>query len=390
MKFTYSHLLTFALITPAFFSLFYGVIGVKIPVEFTMYLFLLVGVFLLRANSEDYKIQVVNSWFNLYYFIFLCIICFFLIYPSHFETAEDKFFRLLYLIVFKIFALSLLNYKYLYNNRSILYRNLAYSSALILCLFFVFYQLGFTANYNDSSRKVLVGFLNPIWFSRFVADFCFIIVFYMLVKQRFNFIFLIPLLLGLFLLFSSGSRGPFLALVITTYLLIYIRYSEYRKKILLISVILAGTVLPFAVILLLNFNMYSVMARQEYIFKSMGFLIENIWGYGFSSFGMLVRGIDVVAYPHNIFFEILVELGVVGFFIFFLLLKRAKGYFKSDNIFSFLFVMSIVNAQFSGDLVANSYTLIYLFLSIKLFAKQKDNLQIYNDRSKHFPKRNLK
>ncbi len=371
MKFTYSHLLTFALITPAFFSLFYGVIGVKIPVEFTMYLFLLVGVFLLRVNSGDYKIQLINSWFNLYYLLFLCIIVVFFIYPMHFQTAEDKLFRLLYLIVFKIFALSLLNYKYLYNNKASLYRNLAYSSSLILCLFFVFYQLGFTANYNDSTREVLVGFLNPIWFSRFVADFCFIIIFYMLIKKKFNFVFLVSIFFGLLLLFSSGSRGPFVALLVTVYFFIYIRYYDYRKKIILVSLVLGGTVLPFAVVLLMNFNMYSVIARQEYIFKSMGFIMNNAWGYGFSSFGMLVRGVDVIAYPHNIFFEILVEIGVVGFFVFLLLLKRAKGYLTSDNIFSFLFIMSLINAQFSGDLIGNSYIFIYLFLSIKLFSIPK-------------------
>ena len=371
MKFTYSHLLTFALITPAFFSLFYGVVGVKIPVEFTMYLFLLVGVFLLRANSGDYKIQLVNSWFNLYYLLFLCIIVVFLIYPIHFHTAEDKFFRLLYLIVFKIFALSLLNYKYIYHNKVILYRNLAFSSSFILCLFFVSYQLGFTANYNDSTRKVLVGFLNPIWFSRFVADFCFIIIFYMLIKKKFNFVFLVSIFFGLLLLFSSGSRGPFVALLVTVYFFIYIRYYDYRKKIVLVSLVLGVTVLPFAVVLLMNFNMYSVIARQEYIFKSMGFIMNNVWGYGFSSFGMLVRGVDVIAYPHNIFFEILVEMGILGFFVFLLLLKRAKGYLKSDNIFSFLFIMSLINAQFSGDLVGNSYIFIYLFLSIKLFSIPK-------------------
>jgi hypothetical protein len=370
MKLTYSHLLTFSLITPAIFSLFYGVLGVKAPVEFTMYVFLFAGVFLLRANSGDYKIQLINSWFNLYYLLFLCVIGFFFIYPSHFQTAEDKALRLLYLVVFKIFALSLLNYKYLYKNKDLFYKNLAYSSSVVLCLFFVFYLLGFTANYNDSSREVLVGFLNPIWFSRFVADFCFAIVFYMLIKRKFNPILLVSLFFGLLLLFSSGSRGPFVALFITIYILIYIKHYKYRKKIILVSALLALTIFPLAVLLLLNFNMYSVIARQEYILKSITFLMNNIWGYGFSSFGMLVRGVDVIAYPHNIFFEILVEIGIIGFIIFILLLKRAKRSFEPNNIFSFLFIMSLINAQFSGDIASNSYIFIYLFLSIKLFSNR--------------------
>lgn len=369
MKFKHNHLLTFGLISPAFFSLLYGLIGIILPVELTMYLFFLVGIFLLRISNSNYKIQITNSWFNLYYLMFISVIIFFLFYPQHYETANNKFLRFLYLVVFKIAILSMIDYKSISNNSAVLYQNLAYGASFTLFLFFIFFQLGFTESYNNSSREILVGFLNPIWFSRFVADFCFILVFFILKYKKFSHMFTIALFMGLFLLFASGSRAPLLSLLITVYILIFIEFKNRRKQIIFFSLFFGLSILPFIITLILNLNIYSVIARQEYILKSITFIMDNPFGYGLSSFGMLASGDDIMAYPHNIFLEILVEIGLIGFLVLLLLLMRAKRYFSVNNIFSFLFIMSFINAQFSGDLAANSYMFIYLFLSIITFTK---------------------
>ena len=95
-------------------------------------------------------------------------------------------------------------------------------------------------------------------------------------------------------------------------------------------------------------------------------------GYGIGSFGLLSWGEDVRFYPHNIFLEVALEMGVVGFFFFSVLILIGFKSFYKNNLFFYLFLISLVNAQLSGDLVGNNYIFIFLFLSVsykKYFSK---------------------
>ena len=83
-------------------------------------------------------------------------------------------------------------------------------------------------------------------------------------------------------------------------------------------------------------------------------------------------------YPHNIVLELLVELGIIGLFLFsqpFIKSMRdsIKMLYKSKKedwafaMFSFsVLLFAILNAQFSGDIVSNEYIWFGVFLSARL------------------------
>ena len=231
--------------------------------------------------------------------------------------------------------------------------------------------MGFTESNDGSEARVyLVGIGNPIWFSRFVADFLILIVFYMVYRKRVSYFYVLCLLLGFSLLISSGSRGPILSLLMSIGLLIYGMYPAKRKWLWFMFLFIVVPLIPLVVKAVSEFNIYSLIARLEYIKRSIDFIVVNPLGYGFGSFGILVKGEEIRAYPHNIIFEIFVELGFLGLIVFLFLINRGFRSYFSDNLFFYLFVASLLNAQFSGDLASNAYLFLFLFLSIN-FSKAR-------------------
>ena len=108
---------------------------------------------------------------------------------------------------------------------------------------------------------------------------------------------------------------------------------------------------------------------------SVDLIKNNLLGYGIGSYSVLA-GVD--RYPHNIVLELLVELGIIGLFLFsqpFIKSMRdsIKMLYKSKNedwafvMFSFsVLLFAILNAQFSGDIVSNEYIWFGVFLSARL------------------------
>ena len=108
---------------------------------------------------------------------------------------------------------------------------------------------------------------------------------------------------------------------------------------------------------------------------SVDLIKNNPLGYGIGSYSVLA---GVGRYPHNIVLELLVELGIIGLFLFsqpFIKSMRdsIKMLYKSKKedwafaMFSFsVLLFAILNAQFSGDIVSNEYIWFGVFLSARL------------------------
>jgi O-antigen ligase len=219
---------------------------------------------------------------------------------------------------------------------------------------------------------------NPIWFARGMGISLFATMF--MVKQtrskaeRFLYLFFIPPML--FLLYIAASRGPLLAFLIALIFYFFVlqrkRFSLFKK----VTVVLLAYILLRLSIAIAPQHIWSRMAnlfsgfditalarlRAFEIAESL-FLENPIIGVGTGGFGHF----SGLKYPHNIFLEFASELGILGLlaFIVFIIyaaylgtklirnkisstlkLNLSKTYFT-------LFVFTLVNSQFSGEVHGN-------------------------------------
>ncbi len=189
----------------------------------------------------------------------------------------------------------------------------------------------------------------------------------------------INVLLSLFTLSLTESRGPILALLIVLFLYLFFVAKLNKKQVYWVFSIIFG----FIVFLLFftefsNRFFYTVTkggARLEHWRIALNQFIESpIWG---SSLEENVHKI----YPHNIFIESFMVLGVLGGVIFVFLSTNyiRKGYYvlKDKNNhskwISLLFVQYFTASMFSGSLITNS---LVWYLGIMLMNIDTNNSTI--------------
>ncbi|WP_442604284.1 O-antigen ligase family protein [Paenibacillus sp. KN14-4R] len=205
-------------------------------------------------------------------------------------------------------------------------------------------------------------------------------------------------ILGLctFQLLVGGGRGPFLAtllgFIVPCFVAVRIairglfirKFVFYGGIAIAVSTIfvvmwMQSETLPQTILrLLMLFSSNGEMEGSAYARVSFAQLTMDYWmqrplfGSGIGSWSILFMNEDIRSYPHNIIFEILVELGAVGLIMFLIfvgaaiqcLLRWQKE--KRDDIHFILimFVMSmLLNVLVSGDMPDNRewFALIGLF-----------------------------
>ena len=115
-----------------------------------------------------------------------------------------------------------------------------------------------------------------------------------------------------------------------------------------------------------DFNTYSILERMHLYNQALDLISNNWFGYGNSSFGILTLGIDKLWYPHNIILELLVNFGIFGFFVFIIIFYNVYKNINFENIFTYLFIMAVINSLSSGSLSGNSSIFVYGFLIIAM------------------------
>ncbi|MCK4358653.1 MAG: O-antigen ligase family protein [Candidatus Cloacimonetes bacterium] len=249
------------------------------------------------------------------------------------------------------------------------------------------------ANYH--MRLSLVG--NPIGVGRIFSILSLIsIICLFYEKNNYKKIFyILCTILGLIITISTNSRGPFFALIISILIYLFFFTKLNMKKIvyalILISLlfIIIFSLLPESLIsrykLFGNkevhiskkqvsvFNTFII--RENYIKKSLAYLNENpeklIFGVGLGGFSYIITNRDIRAYPHNIFVEIILELGIIGLVLFilpflfllndFILTKNKINESEYGQIIFWIMltVLFLLNAQVSGDI--NDNRLLWFF-----------------------------
>lgn len=203
--------------------------------------------------------------------------------------------------------------------------------------------------------------------------------------------------LGIFFMLLLGGRGPFLFLL--GVILIHMFYSiKGASKLLILLVIPVLIVLTPKIESVMLFERMSnrlealgdennnADLRLNHFSKSFDIVSEHsILGVGLGSYGYYYYGYDVWAYPHNIFVEIMVELGVFALFVFLMLFyffyrhtNKARN-FNESRLIWFLFLYFVLNAMKSSSLVDLRYITAWmgLLLVIDIGEKVKINGRNY-------------
>lgn len=191
----------------------------------------------------------------------------------------------------------------------------------------------------------------------------------------------IAMVLALFIL---GGRGPllgtFLAMLFAlAYAVKVDGYKLFIRKYAFFILLLAASALIFIWYLIITGHETQTVARllmlvegsdtssagirAEYYGRSVEFWKQApLFGHGLGSWPVLYDGTDQRNYPHNMFLEVLAELGIIGFSLLCLLLALGmKNLLRSQAIrenqpsmgVALLFVCSFFNILVSGDLPDN-------------------------------------
>lgn len=350
--------------SPYILGILFTISSINFPTEFTSYIILLLFVFLLSLSKGSFKVFYSLHGIGLIFVITTAVTLYTLFSPSSYSI--EKFMIFAYLVLAKILASYFLDLRQIYINERMFLTQLNQYSIIMLLFLFVLYLLGATQNFdNATSRRFVVGFENPIWFSRVVVNLSFIMIFSAFMKRKLSLMQLISLGCAVALLIGSGSRGPALSLILATLLLTFFNIKQNKFLYIIVGSFAFIPITVLATIELAEFNIYSLLARLEYARTSMQLFEDNFFGYGFGSFGLVAAGKDAQVYPHNFFLEIAVELGVISLILVAFYIRKGVLTIHQSNIFSFLFFIALINAQFSGDLNSNASLFVFLVLGIR-------------------------
>lgn len=255
----------------------------------------------------------------------------------------------------------------------------------------------FTGNSNTFALFMMVAFFFTSW----------LFLYYEKNKYK-KLIAGVIMIMDLITVFLSGARKSVIACMIYIVLLFLYKKDKKGRRHIIRNTILISLVLFYVWNLMIN-NPYlyevvgnrmqslinqllgnevmikgsSSYLREEYRQAAIvGWLKSPIWGHGYDSFhfyNAVVNGHDV--YSHNNFTEILYNLGIIGFIIYYfeyfkLLVLGFKSKISSVKAITIAGMIGIFLTEY-GQVEYNScIIMIFLFILYKLNALEKDN-QIY-------------
>ncbi len=281
------------------------------------------------------------------------------------------------------------------------------------CTFFSF-VMGLDAIFKYPGSGTLIGPVYALGANRIgvgvVTGFGLLInLFYLLPLEQklFKKIFLwsVALVQG-WALFASGSRGPVLAVSLAFAALIVLALRLKSRKIVMHKLtVYAGLGLIIVILTLITFGreyFFTFFTRTEWLIDSVAGenydiyyasssrskLFEEawtlwkgspLWGIGSGQYAVALRGKDIIFYPHNIFLELMAEAGLIGIFLFLVMLINAfrelqissrNGQTSRGPILYFLVqitIFSLVMAMVSFDINGNRH----LFMLIGLLSNPR-------------------
>jgi len=269
-----------------------------------------------------------------------------------------------------------------FNNRD---RDLMITILLGISVLLLLFTLFSFSTLSSTRSGVLGG--GPIVLSRWLCFGAIVVLFHPKIK-RFNFIYMI-----LFILASlfTGSRGPIFSLFLVMILYFFFNFRKVFFRIITVASFLF--LFLFLTGIFEQLSQYSTVSRvfmnigeggfnktnnRSYIFESsIQEIISYPLGVGSGNFveytedPSFFKNKDLF-YPHNLFFEILCEFGILTFLVFMIYLLQSLLSFKINlfnkretrNMMFYTFAFLFLNSMVSGDL--NDARLLFVFIPLML------------------------
>lgn len=239
-----------------------------------------------------------------------------------------------------------------------------------------------------SATVTMLGTDNYLPLGRVVAVSSILLVTYLLFFKKITLmkrlLVFISLMVFIYTLFTTGGRMPVISFALSVFTVMAFGFEfkkvkeiSIRKNVLVFSYV-GIWVFPIIIKLVAKSNFFSrftsffqadggASANQRMHSYGIAFKMineSNLMGFGIGSYLNHIGGIGGDrSYPHNIFLELLAELGVIGLFIFILIIivglyrfskSKTKRNFYSLSILA-IFVYFLLNALVSGDLNDNRF-----------------------------------
>lgn len=169
----------------------------------------------------------------------------------------------------------------------------------------------------------------------------------------------------------KNSAFRLVGLILLIFLFVYFQptlYSSVKKRIVSISTVVISK----------DVSDGSINSRiQAYEISFNMFLEKPFFGQGIGGYNQVYKNNELpktIEYPHNLFVEIIVELGLIGFILFGILFWRAaRNIRKINEIIFLIFTNSLLLSLFSGN-IADQKILIVLVGTFTVLPNAEKNI----------------
>ena len=284
---------------------------------------------------------------------------------------------------------------------------------LVIIIGFMLLQFVYFLKWGDFAivlaywNRISIPGANPIQVSRYLAIGAAMMI-ALLIRNKpsqslhyFSILFMI--LLSIIL---SGSRGPLVSIIIGSIVYAILYERKYSSRIFGYGILAIGTIITLLLLLpesltqrFFDISQGSVIMTQQGVrristiatrfeFWSMSLqawfssITSFFIGLGAGSFSSLFIWRDWRWYPHNLIFEIVAELGLIGLVIGVLFIIKSyqiinkgiqRGSFTDHSaLWVAGTVVMFIAAQFSGDI--NDNRILWMFIGISIASTHVDNL----------------
>ena len=287
------------------------------------------------------------------------------------------------------------------------YKSFALIAGVCLC-FYLFYSYneiisGVVETATTGGQYAGVGGIDIITYGHLGLSLVLIAVYILMyLDKKFSLLSILFFVIGFSAMILSGSRSPFVGLVLCLIILLRSRYSKWYYAIIWIGVVIISFNYFKAEIVGLNGYLESIgissFGRVVNTFIGDGFSIDEvssgrdeIWNIGWNMFLQNpILGVSYLlpddSYVHNIFIEQFMALGIIGGAIFVVInmktilfgWKMIKASPKMVLVYA-LFIQYLILGCFSRTIIALGAYWLFMFITIRNYERIEQNTYSFSN-----------